>query len=203
VVPAVSTVSGSDPALPADLVEVGHVAEAFGVRGGLKVQPYSAQSEALLGSRAWWLRKGTEVRRIEVADAKRHGAVVTVAFPGVSDRDQALAWKGWTVLVPRSQFPRPAEGEFYWVDLIGCELTGKNDSDQEVVLGTVSEVSDNGVHAILHVACVEPVAPGQPTQPLLDARGRQRETLVPFVDAYIRGVDLDARRIDSDWPEGF
>lgn len=202
-VSAASTGSGSDPALPADLVEVGHVAEAFGVRGGLKIQPYSAQSEALLGSRTWWLRKGPEVRRIEVVEAKRHGAAVTATWPDVSDRDQALAWKGWTVLVPRSQFPRLAEGEFYWVDLVGCELTGKDATDREVVLGTVSEVSDNGVHAILHVACVEPVAPGQPTQPLLDARGRQRETLVPFVEAYIRGVDLDARRIDSDWPEGF
>jgi len=179
------------------------VAEAYGVHGGLKIQPYSAQSEALLGSRTWWLRKGAEVRRVDVASARRHGATVAATWEGVSDRDQALAWKGWTVLVPRSQFPQLAEGEFYWVDLIGCELTGRTEAGREVVLGTVSEVGDNGVHAILHVACVEPVAPGQPTRPLLDARGKRRETLVPFVEAYIRGVDLDARRIDSDWPEGF
>ncbi|OVZ64295.1 hypothetical protein CDO44_02695 [Pigmentiphaga sp. NML080357] len=198
-----STAPREDPAAPADLIEVGHVTEAYGVRGGLKIQPYSAQSEALLGTRTWWLRKGKEVRRVEVVNARRHGASVTATWSGVSDRDQAQAWKGWVVLVPRSQFPRLAEGEFYWVDLIGCQLIGKGEHGEERLLGSVSEVSDNGAHAILHVALVVPVAPGQPTQPMMDDRGRQRETLVPFVEAYIRGVDLDARRIDSDWPEGF
>ncbi|MDX3907570.1 MAG: ribosome maturation factor RimM [Pigmentiphaga sp.] len=202
-VSAASSAPEVDPAPPADLVEVGHVAQAYGLRGGVKIQPYSAQSESLLGTRTWWLAKGTEMRRVEVASAKKHGAAVTATWAGVADREQAQAWKGWAVLVPRSQFPPLAEGEFYWVDLIGCELIGKDAAGQDVVLGTVSEVSDNGAHAILHVACVEPVAPGQPTQPLLDARGKRRETLVPFVQAHIQGVDLDARRIESDWPDTF
>ncbi|VCU68980.1 Ribosome maturation factor RimM [Pigmentiphaga humi] len=179
------------------------MAEAYGIRGALKIQPYSAQSEALLGTRTWWLRKGREVRRVEVASARKHGATVAATWPGIADRDQALAWKGWAVLVPRSRFPALAEGEFYWLDLIGCVLIGKSAGGDDVVLGTVSEVSDNGAHAILHVDCAVPVAPGEPVQPALDARGKPRQTLVPFVEAHVRGVDIAARRIDSDWPEGF
>ncbi len=200
---AVSTASTASGEHPADLVEVGHVTEAYGIRGGLKIQPYSAQSDALLGTRSWWLRKGREIRRVEVLSAKRHGASVTAMWSGVTDRDQAQAWKGWTVLVPRSEFPPLAEGEFYWVDLIGCELIGKGENGEDRLLGSVSHVSDNGAHAVLHVALVVPVALGESSQPLLDAKGRQRETLVPFVEAYVRNVDLDARRIDTDWPEGF
>jgi len=198
-----STDFRDDPGVPPDLVEVGHVTEAYGIRGGLKIQPYSAQSEALLGTRTWWARKGKELRRVEVLNAKRHGASVAAVWSGVADRDQAMAWKGWTILVPRSQFPALAEGEFYWVDLIGCQLIGKGEGGEDRLLGSVSQVSDNGAHAILHVALVVPVAPGEPTQPRLDGRGRQRETLVPFVEAYIRSVDLDARRIDTEWPEDF
>ena len=194
-----------DPAAPADLVEVGRVAEAYGVRGGIKIQPYSAQPDALLAARTWWLSKPGKPgpQRVEVASAKRHGAGVAATWTGVADRDQALAWKGWTVLVPRSVFPKPAEGEFYWVDLIGCELFGVDAQGGQVALGSVSDVSDNGAQAILHVARVVPVAADQPRQPMLDAKGGQVETLVPFVDAYIRGVDLDARRIESDWPADF
>ncbi len=199
-----STAPAIDPAAPADLIEVGRVVEAYGVRGGLKVQPFSGQPDALLAARKWWLSKGAEVRSVRVESAKRHGAAIAASWAGVADRDQAQAWKGWSVLVPRSQFPAPAEGEFYWVDLIGCELLGiaANGTDK-VILGTVADVSDNGAHAILRVSRVVPVAPGEPTQPLLDAKGREQEVLVPFVDAYIRNVDLGAKFIDSDWPADF
>jgi 16S rRNA processing protein RimM len=199
-----------DAAAPADLVEVGRVMEAYGVRGGIKIQPYSAQPDALLAAKTWWLAKSGggakpagEVRRVEVLTAKRHGAAVAATWPGVDDRDQAQAWKGWTVLVPRSAFPKPADGEFYWIDLIGCELLGVDDQGGQVVLGSVTDVGDNGAQAILHVARVVPVAPDQPREPMLDAKGRAVEVLVPFVDAYIRGVDLEARRIDSEWPADF
>ncbi|GAA4331754.1 ribosome maturation factor RimM [Pigmentiphaga soli] len=196
--PAVET----DP--PADLVDVGRVAEAYGVRGGIKVQPYSPQSEALLTSPSWWLRKGAgPVYRATVSKARRHGAAVTASWEGVADRDQAQAWRGWEVAVPRSAFPPPAEGEFYWVDLIGCRLIGLDADGAKVVLGTVAEVTDNGAHAILRVERVEPVAPGGTLRPLLDGKQRVREVLVPFVDAFIRDVDLAARQIDSDWPADF
>lgn len=199
-----------EAAAPADLLEVGRVVDAYGVKGGLKVQPYSAAPDALLAAKTWWLArdgKDGKVWRVAVASAKRHGSSVAAMWSGIADRDQALAWKGWAVLVPRSAFPKPAEGEFYWVDLIGCELLGVNDSGEQVVLGTVAEVSDNGAQAILHVARVAPVvfdpSSDQPRQPLLDGKGRRVETLVPFVDAYIQGVDLGARRIASDWPDEF
>jgi 16S rRNA processing protein RimM len=190
-----------DVAAPADLIEVGHVVEAYGVRGGLKVQPYSTQPDTLLAAKIWWLRKGKETRRATVVEAKRHGATVAATWAGVADRDQAHAWRGWSVLVPRSDFPAPAEGEFYWVDLIGCELKGLgSEGGSKIVLGKVVEVIDNGAHAILRV---ERVVPEDTTQPLLDAKGKVKEILVPFVDAYVLSVDITSKSIDSDWPADF
>ena len=43
---------------------------------------------------------------------------------------------------------------------------------------------------------------GSPT-PLLDAKGRAVETLVPFVAAHVHTVDLENRRLDSNWPADF
>jgi 16S rRNA processing protein RimM len=219
-------IESSAPAIdidpPADLIEVGHVVEAYGVKGGLKVQPYSAQPDAMLASKVWWLTKGKtqgaqpqgaqpqggkaqggQVRRVAVTSAKRHGATVAAIWAGVEDRDQAQLWRGWAISIPRSQFPAPAEGEFYWVDMIGCELLGLDADGGKIVLGTVTEVVDNGAHEILRVERVVPVAPGQALQPLCDAKGQVQEVLVPFVEAYIRTVDIEARRIDSDWPADF
>ncbi|KDC12673.1 hypothetical protein AZ19_3260, partial [Bordetella bronchiseptica E012] len=99
----------------------------------------------------------------------------------------------------RSAFPAPADDEYYWVDLIGCALYSDADGESRL-LGVVDEVFDNGAHAVLKVLRQQ-IQPGQSEPvPLVDAKGRPLEELVPFVGAHIRHVDLAARRIDSDWP---
>ena len=41
--------------LPADAVEVGRVLDAWGVKGWIKIMPYSASAEALFSARRWVL----------------------------------------------------------------------------------------------------------------------------------------------------
>ncbi len=96
---------------------------------------------------------------------------------GYDDRSTAESLKGLDILVSREAFPRPAEGEFYWVDLIGCEV--KNTSGS--TLGVVSQIDHHGAH------------------PILILHDGEQERLVPFVEAYIQQVDLPGRRIVADW----
>jgi len=46
--------------LPSDAVEVGRVANAWGVKGWFKVQPYSADAQALLAAKLWYLQPARE-----------------------------------------------------------------------------------------------------------------------------------------------
>ncbi|MNQ36567.1 Ribosome maturation factor RimM [compost metagenome] len=116
---------------------------------------------------------------------------------GIADRDQAEAMRGYSVQAPRGSFPAPEEDEYYWVDLIGCALyTSAN--GEPALIGVVDEVLDNGAHAVLKVLRQKVGAEGP--EPILNAKGRPAEMLVPFVRAHIHAVDLAARRIDSDWP---
>jgi hypothetical protein len=48
----------------------------------------------------------------------------------------------------RADFPAAEEGEFYWVDLIGCAVV----NEQGEALGEVTGLIDNGAHQILQVA---------------------------------------------------
>ena len=41
--------------LPADAIEVGRIADAWGIKGWFKVLPYSASPEALFSSKRWYL----------------------------------------------------------------------------------------------------------------------------------------------------
>jgi len=196
-------------AVPPDLVELGRVTSAYGVKGWIKVQPHSAQAEVLRSTQQWWLlRSVSQVARGAVASApvahavvqaRAQGATVVALLDGLSGRDQAEALRGSVVLVARSAFPKPADDEYYWVDLIGCDFYTTADGAAQHV-GRVEEVLDNGAHAILRVVRTRIDAEGAGPQPVLDAKGRPAELLVPFVQAHIHGVDLAARRIDSDWP---
>ena len=194
-------------AAPTDLIELGRISAAYGVKGWVKVQPHSANAEVLLSASQWWLtRPVPELARGVVASApvsykvvqvRSQGATVVAQLAGIADRDQAEALRGCFVQAPRGSFPAPEEDEYYWVDLIGCALyTSAN--GEPALLGVVDEVLDNGAHAVLRILRQRIGAEGP--EPVLNAKGRPAEMLVPFVRAHIHAVDLAARRIDSDWP---
>ena len=194
-------------AAPTDLIELGRISAAYGVKGWVKVQPHSANAEVLLSASQWWLtRPVPELARGVVASApvsykvvqvRSQGATVVAQLAGIADRDQAEALRGCFVQAPRGSFPAPEEDEYYWVDLIGCALYSSADGEP-ALLGVVDEVLDNGAHAVLRILRQRIGAEGP--EPVLNAKGRPAEMLVPFVRAHIHAVDLAARRIDSDWP---
>jgi len=204
--------TSSSNAVPEDLVELGRIIGAYGVKGWVKVQPHSAQSDALRRVKTWWLTRlapstargvvTSAPNACAVVQARMQGTTIVAQLEGVDGRDQAEAMRGCLVQIPRSQFPATSDDEYYWVDLIGC--TFYSDADGEAVpVGVVEDIMDNGAHSILRVVLSESVSDDAKVQPKLDEKGRPVEMLVPFVGAHILAVDLAARRIDSNWPVDF
>ncbi|MBP8161085.1 MAG: 16S rRNA processing protein RimM, partial [Ottowia sp.] len=109
--------------LPADAVEVGRVLDAWGIKGWLKIQPYSASPEALFSSKRWYLQPPERVVKpaftgtllLKIKEAREHGASVVASAQEVPDRNAAEALKGARIFIARSSFPTPEEGEYYWV----------------------------------------------------------------------------------------
>ena len=163
---------------PEDLVVVGRVVDAWGLKGGLKIQPYSEDARALLENREWWFGEPGQERDFEVVEAKMHGQTVTVRLVGLADRDVAEGFRGQAVSVPRARFPGLDGSEFYWVDLIGLAVSNPA-GDQ---FGEVTGLMENGAHQILEVK-----APDGPPR------------LIPFVAAVVLEVDMAGRRVVVDW----
>ncbi|TXH40191.1 MAG: ribosome maturation factor RimM [Burkholderiaceae bacterium] len=180
---------------PSDAIEVGRIVDAWGIKGGFKVQPYAADPQALFATRQWFilppegkpLKPGaTFPKSLKVRQPKPHGDVVTAMADEVPDRNAAEAIKGARVFVSRAHFPAAEDGEYYWIDLLGLSVVNQ----QGEVLGIVDDLMDNGVQSILRV--------GHDTT---DAKGEavRGERLIPFVDAFVLNVDLAARQITVDW----
>lgn len=189
--------SGDEPAWPEDAVEVGRVLGAWGVKGGIRVKPFSADPQALFSSRRWFISPGDVIaarpagakpmvvpRLLRITHAREHVDTVVATSQELTDRDMAQALSGARVFVARSSFPTPEEDEFYWVDLIGTSVVNREGVD----LGSVVGLIETGPHCVLRLSSV-------------DAEGAER--LIPFVASYIDKVDLSARRVTVDWAVDF
>lgn len=174
--------------LPTDAIEVGRIADAWGIKGWFKVLPHSASPEALFSSKRWFLQPSergaktfTGTALLRIREAKDHSDTVVASAHDVPDRSAAEALRGARVFVPRSSFPTPQTDEYYWVDLIGLDVVNR----EGVVLGQVRELLSTGPQTVL-------VLEQQVDDKLV-------ERMIPFVAAYVDGVDLTARRITVDW----
>ena len=174
--------------LPVDAIEVGRIADAWGIKGWFKVLPYSASPEALFSSKRWFLQPAERGAKtfsgtvlLKVKEAKEHSDSVVATSAEVPDRNAAELLKGARIFVSRASFPTPETDEYYWVDLIGLYVVNR----EGVALGAVRELLHTGPQTVLVLAYEE--------------EGKAKERMIPFVSAYIDTVDLAGGRITADW----
>jgi 16S rRNA processing protein RimM len=159
---------------------MGRIAAPFGVRGYVRVTPWSEDPATLLEHPVWSLRvPGGAWREFEVVDAAEHSSSLVVQFRGMTSREDAAALRGSEIGLPRDALAPPKEGEYYWSELETLGVVNRTG----VHLGEVVGVAGNGAHPILRVSA----GTGMP------------ERLIPFVPAYIDRVDIAAKRIEVDW----
>jgi len=172
---------------PSDLVLVGHVLDAQGIKGLVKIKPYSKEPLALLSASLVWLSKPSALadlaRPMTVKTAKEHSGQILLALEDIDDRDQALTLKGSAVYVRRADFPKEEDNSYYWVDLIGLPVV----NEQGQSLGLVVDLMDNGAQSILCVSL----------------EGQKEDRLIPFIESVVKSVNKDAndpqRQIIVDW----
>jgi 16S rRNA processing protein RimM len=163
---------------PDDLVLVGAIAGAFGVRGEARVRSFTADPEGLF-------RYGPLLRQTgEIALTPKKWRPITdgwaVTAPEIANREAAEAMRNTKLFIPRAKLPPPEEDEFYHVDLIGCRVEALDGGD----LGQVLAVQNFGAGELLEV------------------RGPDGKTwFLPFTKAAAPIIDLGAKRIVADPPQ--
>ncbi|MDY7579835.1 ribosome maturation factor RimM [Herbaspirillum sp. RTI4] len=180
--------------IPDDLQIVGYVSGAYGVQGWVRIKPYSADADALLQTKTWWLDK-PDMHDVDVMQVKTHGGDVVASLMGVTGRDAAEALKGAAVKIARSHFPVLSDNEFYWVDLVGLNVVNL----EGVALGQVMDLMDNGAHPILRIVGKISSEPESIPVETKKQAVREPEILIPFVDRFIKSVDQDTKTIVVEW----
>ena len=125
------------------------------------------------------LQLGLQRVSTRVEQVWHHDGKPVVKFAGIDTISDAEPWSGADILVPESERAGPEEGEFSYADLIGCRVIA------DLEIGTVAGVEDYGGAPLLRVERLD-----------------GRELLIPFARAICREIDVAAKLIRIDPPQG-
>ena len=168
-----------------DYVTLGKVIGFFGVRGWVKVHSDTEPRENIVTYSRWWLGSAKQRQAVEVASGKRSGKNVIAKIAGIDTREQAELYIGKQIAVPRSMLPSLGNDEFYWTDLIGCEVVDL----QGAVIGSVKRLFETGANDVMVVS-----------DGRADAGSKSEDILIPWVrPSVIVTVEVSERRIVVDW----
>lgn len=164
-------------AVPDDLVTMGFVSGAFGIRGWINVVADTELADSLFDYDTWWLGRDGQWRAYVFEDGQVQPKKLAAKLEGVDDRDMAFALKGCQVAIPRSRMPAAGDDEYYWADLVGLAVV--NTAGE--ALGMVERLFETGANDVLVV------------------KDGDTERLLPFVAQVVLKVELEARTITVDW----
>ena len=152
-------------------LETGKIVGTHGIRGMLRVQPWS-DSPQFLTEFQYFYTDSSGTTKWEAVQIQPHGNIVLLKLKGIDTIEAAERLRGKVLYLDRADITLP-EGRYFIEDLVGC--TVYNAEGQ--LLGSLSDVSATGANDVWHIVKDE------------------REYLVPAIDEVIVSVNIEAQKI--------
>jgi 16S rRNA processing protein RimM len=171
--------------LPPELIIVGRVRKAHGIRGDVVVEPITDEPDAVFASGRRVIA-GTvsgdptkDRRELHVSSASPFKGGFIVHFDEIADRTIAEQWRDRFLLLPADELQAPADGEIYVHELPGMRVELASGE----LVGTVLDTYD------------------LPQGLTLDVKRETGTVMIPY-EHFVTSVDRDARVLRIDPPEG-
>lgn len=162
-----------------DLIALGYISKAFGLKGGVGVKLFNQDSSALAANKSFTLRLGKNPDRVlnisSILDGSR------VFFEDISDRSQALELVGSRIFLSRDDLPPIKDDEYYLSDILNSKVLLKNGDH----VGDLVGFSSNSAQTLLEIK----------TQ-------AGHIASVPLVKPIVQDIDPNNKIITIDPPEG-
>lgn len=163
-----------------DRIIVGSIGGAFGVQGEVRLKSFCADPQAIADYAPLYTEDGRTIAQIVLTGQLKNG--FTARVDGVVTKEDADAMRNVDLYAERALMPSLPDDEYYYADLIGLTVVDTGGT----TLGTVKNVMDHGAGDLLE----------------LTVAGQAETVLLPFTQAAVPTVDLSAKRIVADPPEG-
>ena len=161
-----------------DMVLIGRITGAHGIRGEVKLRSFTADPAAIAAYSPLETATGVMIDVVRMRPQKDGFIAV---LKGVNDRNASEALRGTELFVPRQRLPAPEENEVYVHDLIGLPVLLADGS----TLGEVAGIENYGASDLIDVRI----------------EGRKDTVLIPFTAGFV--LVADGEKVMVDLPEGF
>jgi len=159
------------------------VTRTQGLRGVVRVDLILDDDRVLESGNRIQMSIGGTDRTVKIEFFRRQHGRFVMKFAGIDSIEDAEKIIGAELLVPEAELPAAEEGSFYTFHLRGCRVYTVHEGIDDYI-GDVTDVVDGGGTQLLQVG------------------SGKEETLIPFAESIVKKVDLAARRIEVELPEG-
>ncbi len=157
-----------------DLIEIGQIVNTHGIRGEIKLNPWTDDLYNIEELDVLYFENGTELL---IERSRVHKNTVIIKLKGIDNINDAEKLKGKILFTEKTPLP---EGRYYIKDLIGLTAV-----ENEEEIGTLTDVFNTGANDIYEI------------------KTKIGKTLyLPVIDGVIGDVDLENNKIYVTIPEG-
>ena len=166
-----------------EIIHIGRINAPHGIKGEVRVLPLTEEPDRFRDLKDCLLVSPDEKTRSEVVirSVREADRTLLVTFEGVDSREAAKLLNGSFLSVPRDQAIALPPGRHFIFDLVGCEVHDARTGH----LGSLRDILQTGANDVYIVA-----------------RNGKKDLLIPVIRQVVLSVDIAARRIDVDLPEG-
>ena len=164
-----------------DLVLIGKIVGAHGLKGTSKIQSYAESLEIFKSGTVLLVSSpdGSE-NHYEIDWIKSHSRGALLTLKEVTDRDQAKSLIGSELYIEKAELPELEAGTYYWSDLIGVNVYTSDDR----YIGSVASIIETGANDVYVV------------------KDADKEILVPALESVVQSIDIESKIMRVELPEG-
>ncbi len=164
-----------------DYLELGQIVNTRGLRGEIKVNPYTENMERFEEFQKVYVKTKKETKEYIIERVSYSKNQVILKLKGIDHIDYAEKLRGGMIIVMKQDLEPLPEGVYYLADLIGLDVYTESGD----LLGKVDDIYNTGANDIYVVK---------------DELGKQK--LLPGIDEVIKQIDLDNGKIIVNLIEG-
>jgi 16S rRNA processing protein RimM len=164
------------------VIALGVIRKPHGVRGEASVEPWTNDAQRFEELTRVTLVSPDEAKTREttIASVRLHGGRVLVTFDGIDTPEDVRELAGWTIEIPDEEARTLDDGEYFLHDLVGMQMVDGEGKPR----GEVIDAYEGGGGVLLKV------------------RHGGAEFEVPFAAEICTSIDVGAKRMIVDLPEG-
>ena len=161
--------------------EVGQIVNTFGIKGQLKVKPFTDDMERFEELKTLYICKKNEMKKVEIEDVKYNKQCVLLKVKGIEDLTEAEKYKGLFLKIDRKDAKKLPKDTYFIADILGLEVY----TDEGELLGKVDDIFPTGANDVYVVK---------------DELGKQ--ILLPSIPEVLKEIDLEKGKVIVHLIEG-